>query len=312
MTSSKKRRPIKVGMLVSYDYELIKYSLPPIYEYADKIVLAVDKDNKTWAGEDIYIPDDFWQWIKSIDTKNKIEIYRDSFYIKNLTALQCDTRERIMLAKYMGYDNGWHIQIDSDEYFIDFKHFVEYLSYLDLKKTYINTVEIRLITLFKRTENGFLMVKDDIGRGYLQIATRNPNYIRARTLSYPGITAFYPQQLVHDSWARSEEDLWKKLKNWGHNIDFNIEDYFHFWKTIDNINYKFIRDFHPLCPNYWKSLNYVEGKNINELLQNIKSNESLLITEKKPSKFNKIISFCIPPVFGKIKNKITLVCRGRK
>jgi len=41
------KREIKVGMLVSYDYESIKNSLPPVYDYADRIVLAVDKDGKT-------------------------------------------------------------------------------------------------------------------------------------------------------------------------------------------------------------------------------------------------------------------------
>lgn len=38
-------RPVKVGFPVSYDYELIKNSLPPVYEYAYRIVLAVDGAN---------------------------------------------------------------------------------------------------------------------------------------------------------------------------------------------------------------------------------------------------------------------------
>jgi hypothetical protein len=33
--------------------------------------------------------------------------------------MECDTRERNMLAKYMG-EGGWHVQIDADEYFADF------------------------------------------------------------------------------------------------------------------------------------------------------------------------------------------------
>jgi hypothetical protein len=43
------KREIKVGMLVSYDYESIKNSLPPVYDYADRIVLAVDKDGKYYC-----------------------------------------------------------------------------------------------------------------------------------------------------------------------------------------------------------------------------------------------------------------------
>ncbi|MDR1090602.1 MAG: hypothetical protein LBL79_05955, partial [Prevotella sp.] len=79
-------RPIKAGFLVSYDYESIKNSLPPVYDYADKIVLAVDKDGKTWSGNSFQIPDSFWQWIKEFDTQHKIEIYRESFYVEGLTS----------------------------------------------------------------------------------------------------------------------------------------------------------------------------------------------------------------------------------
>jgi len=299
-------RQIKVGMLVSYDYEMIKNSLPPIYDHADKIVLAVDKDGKTWAGNDIHISDDFWQWLKDFDTQHKIEIYRDSFYVDGLTAMQCDTRERAMLAKYMG-DGGWHIQVDSDEYFVDFKHFVDFLHYLDTRKRYINCVIIEWLILFKRTSKGFLIIKDN--GGYIHLATTKPQHRgTCRTMIRPH-AILYSQKIIHDSWARTEDEMLVKLNNWGHNTDFDTDGYFHYWKAINEKNYMFIKNFHPLQNDTWQGLNYIEANNIHDMLFYLKKTENKELLQAKPiqTKLKKFLYLCIPPVFSKInkylKNK---------
>jgi hypothetical protein len=294
-------REIKVGILVSYDYELLRNSLPPIYEYADKIVLAVDIDGKTWAGNPLSIPDSFWQWIKDFDVRHKIEIYKDSFCVEGLSTMQCEIRERNMLAKYMG-EGGWHVQVDSDEYFVDFKDFVKFLHYLDEHKKHINTVFIEWLYLYKKTEKGYLCIKGNGGQ--VPCATTRPYYILAR-INKNAKSVHYPQRIIHDSWARTEQDLWKKLTNWGHNTDFNIEGYFNYWKVIDESNYMFARNIHPLLPHYWKELEYVEAKDISDLLQYLKEDKNnTLIKATKPLKLiYKIIQLCIPPIFDKIHTK---------
>ena len=40
---------IKTGFCVSYDWELLKTSLPRVYEASDIICLAVDKNRMTWG-----------------------------------------------------------------------------------------------------------------------------------------------------------------------------------------------------------------------------------------------------------------------
>jgi hypothetical protein len=297
------QRKIKVGILVSYDYELIKNSLPPVYEHADKIVLAVDKDNKTWAGNDLHISDDFWQWISDLDTQHKIEIYRDTFYVAGLTTRQCDTRERNMLGKFMG-EGGWHIQVDADEYFTDFKDFVDFLHYLDNKKPHINCVNIQWLSLFKKTPNAFLFITGE--GGGMPTATTMPNYIQYRNIEKPH-SVLYHKRIIHDSWARTEDALYTKLKNWSHNADFDTEGYFHFWKAIDEKNYMFVRNLHPLNPLYWPGLEKVEGSNVQELLENIKVNGNLLDTDKKNGDFptlKVIVKLFIPPIVFKIYKKI--------
>ena len=116
-------KKIQVGFLVSYDYELLKNSLPRVYEESDTIILAIDKERKTWNGDSFSINDSFFAWIKEIDILNKVSIYEDDFYVADLSTMECEVRERKMLSEKMGIGN-WLIQLDADEYFIDFEGFV--------------------------------------------------------------------------------------------------------------------------------------------------------------------------------------------
>lgn len=46
-----KKIKVKIGFLISYDYKYIYDALKIIYDYADEIILAVDKSRLTWAGK---------------------------------------------------------------------------------------------------------------------------------------------------------------------------------------------------------------------------------------------------------------------
>ena len=110
---------IKVGYLISYDHNMIFTSMKLLYDYVDEIYLAIDKKRLTWSGNQFDLPDSFFEQIESFDSKKKIKFYYDDFYQENLTAIECDTRERNMLSKKMG--KGWLMQVDVDEYIYDFK-----------------------------------------------------------------------------------------------------------------------------------------------------------------------------------------------
>ncbi len=270
-------RLIKVGFLVSYDYNFIKTSLPLVYESADKIVLAIDKDRLSWTGNQIHINNDFFEWIKNADTGNKIEIYEDNFYAKGLTAMECDTRERNMLAKYMG-EGGWHVQIDADEYFVDFSDFVKFLYSVEQAHDGDISVECEWIVLFKKTKNGYLLINKG---GFMPMATTNPQYQAARIVKNQK-TFIYPQRIIHDSWARSDEEMLMKLTNWSHHNDFDTMKYYNFWLSLNDQNYKNIKNFHPLNPLYWPGLEYIQAENIQALLNQLPNNSSLLKAEKQP------------------------------
>jgi len=287
---------IKVGILVSYDYLYLKEALPRIYNEADSITLAIDKDGKTWSGNNIHIPDSFFVWLKEYDKDNKIKIYQDSFHVPGLSPLDSDTRERNMLGQFMG-KGGWHIQLDSDEYFLDFKDFCDFLRKLDIDKDTL--IYAQWITLFKQNGNDYFLINAE---ETFPLATSNPVYkaIRVSESQNPMYTGF---KVIHQSWARGEDEIKLKLNNWGHTNDFDVDSYFEFWKMINKQTYRYVRSFHPLDSWLWPSLHYFEAKNIEELINKVKN--YLHDEELRKIQANKIkLKDFIPLALYKIKAKL--------
>lgn len=250
---------IKVGYLVSYDFKYMENSLPTVYEYADQITLAIDKDYTTWSGQKFEVPESFFEWVKNFDVKHKIKIYTESFYVPELSAMECETRERNLLAKFMG-DGGWHIQVDCDEYFLDFKAFVNFLKSLDMNNE--TTIYAEWITIFKYDESDMFIID---ANEVFPLGTNKPIYKVARTTKKQ--TNIYTDfKVLHQSWGRSEEELSQKLSTWGHKEDFNTDAYFDLWKAINKYTYKYIYNFHPLDDGTWRFLECIEAKNIEELI----------------------------------------------
>jgi len=266
MTNSK--NIIKVGYLLSYDYKFIFNSIKQIYDYSDKIFICYDQDGKTWAGNDFEIPENIFSEIKKLDHQKKIVFYADTFFIKGISTIDLDTRQRNMLAKKMG-DGGWHIQIDSDEYPVGFgklTHFLRKQKYLlrNPEKTPVNFF-VNFVTLFKQTEDGFFVVAPYSESCFL--ITNIPEYVNAR---YPknNYTLKLNFNNIHQSWARSPEEIRQKINNWGHNNDFDTQEFYKRWYDLSKENYSEFKNFHPLSPGDWKELIFIPAKNTEEFIVN--------------------------------------------
>lgn len=268
-------KKIHVGFLLSYDYEKLKLSIPSVYRSADRIFIAEDINKNTWTGNKFSVDEEFYKWLEKFDTDNKIEIYRDNFYIPHLTGIQNDTRERHLLSQKMGIGN-WLIQVDSDEYFLDFDSFVtqlrKYDSYLDNpKKTPIQISGFH-VDIYKYLDEGLLYVKDTCK---VLVATNYPNYKLARQSRERVI---YVNSLIfHESLARTEKELEFKLKNWGHSHELNNE-FMNKWKRANKDNYNEIKDVFYLNPKQWSSIGYIKTKNIDELKNHLNEIEIQKIT----------------------------------
>lgn len=279
---------IKVGYILSYDYDLIFTSINQIYEEADKIFIAIDVNSKTWSGNDYKLPSSFFENIELLDYKNKIQIYEDNFYISELTPIECETRERNLLLKKMG--RGWLIQLDVDEYVYDFKTLTNYLNkywYLTLFPKYTPIVfKGKLITLFKQTKEGFLYIDNDEKFPFIT----NLNKFEFTRYITKVRNHFININVVHQSWARTEDEIQTKIKNWGHRDDFNTQHYFEFWKNISSSNYMNYNNIHPINPEVWNKLHFLPSKSIEEFINQYSiRNEQILINLSKMKMFKSMV-----------------------
>ena len=269
-------KKIHVGFLLSYDYELLKIALPPVYKSSDRIFIAIDKEYLTWSGNKFTVDTSFFDWLKAFDVDDKIELYFDTFYVPNLTTTQMDTRERKMLSDKMGIGN-WLIQIDSDEYFIDFEGFVtqikKYDHYLDQPEKHKIQIAAFWVIIYKYTENGILYVDKPMKSIF---ATNYPNYKAFRRTNERVI--YLDSLVLHESVSRTEEELRYKLKNWSHNTHVN-NSFLDKWLKVNESNYKEYSDFYYIEPSRWKTLDYFPTKNIEEINQLAQKSKNLRITK---------------------------------
>ncbi len=266
-------KKIHVGFLLSYDYEKLKNSLPPIYKDADAIFIAQDKDYRTWSGKNFEVSPSFYEWLKAIDTEKKIQIYVDDFYIPELSAIDNDTRERQLLSEKMGVGN-WLVQVDSDEYFVDFASFVKNLRKYDHflenpKKTPIQ-ISGFLINMYKYTDAGLLYAPTPTKA---LLATNFPSYTCARQTRKRII--YTDHLLMHECVSRSEEELVQKFTNWGHKTDFDIDEYMNKWRSVTKDNYKEMKDFFYLEPEVWKTLEYIDSKDMEVIKKQLNAKPEL-------------------------------------
>ena len=254
---------VQVGFLMSYDYKLLKNSIPLVYDHADTIFIALDKEFRTWTGDSFSVEEEFFRWLENFDKDHKIKIYQDDFFDSELDPMQNEVRERKMLASKMGVGN-WLVQVDSDEYFINFEEFVRELRSRNkyLKNPERNKIQIAgfYINLYKYTEDGILYVSEVRNQKF---ATNYPNYVTGRNTKERVV--YIPNIVIHECLSRSEEEIRTKFENWGHSHQVNIDGFLKKWKKVNRSNYRNFQNFFYLEPEKWKKLDFVPGENIESI-----------------------------------------------
>jgi hypothetical protein len=274
-----KDKRVKLSFCVAYDWHFLQYSLPLVYKEADEICLAIDIDRTSWTGNKFAFDEvGFKNLIESIDSEGKIQLYQDDFHLPNLSPMENEVRQRKLMAEFMGANDGWHLQLDSDEYFLNFAGFVKYLKELKTRRA-IN-VCCPWITLYKRIDEGFLMVNPKRFKNieFIPIATNIPHYEHGRRNGYFNHHTNFA--ILHQSWARSKEEVWQKLNNWGHRYDSDINAYFKLWDDASAENYKEYINFNQVNPANWPSLELLPLRKDQSIVELIQSNISLPIRIK--------------------------------
>lgn len=273
------KEEIKVGFCIAYDWYLLKYSLPLVYDSASSICLSIDKDRRSWANLSYEFDEKaFSSLVKALDVDGKISILEDDFHLPELTPMQNEVRQRNLMARHLG-QGGWHVQLDCDEYFVDFEGFIKYLRGIPAGKAKKANVVCPLVNIFKEVEEGFLMISSEEFRDieYVTVATRDPHYEYGRKNAYFNLYTKFA--VLHQSWARKDQEVLQKLKNWGHKGDFTAQEFFGFWKGLSLSNFERVKNFHPISPPVWKSLAFIPATDVPDLISRAKSEISIPVSD---------------------------------
>lgn len=231
--------------LIAYDWKYSFESISSYYSVAEEIILGIDKTRTTWAGNRYELPQEFFDTIKLIDPLGKIKIIEDDFCTE-INPMDNDIRERTILANAC-IPGNWVVQIDADEVVQDPVHLRNQI--LSAPKD----AQIRICwkTLFKKIPEGDLVIFPHEEHTTIASMERN-SFVSARVTRQPG--HLVDGYLLHNSWGRTELELYTKLTNWGHAFDFPTNQYLKFWNSVNSVNYQSIVNFHPLDGVSWKSL----------------------------------------------------------
>lgn len=277
-SSEEKTEMIKIGFCIAYDWHLLELSLPLIYEEADIICLSLDKDRISWSGNR-YTWDEsgFRALIQRVDTKGKIIVQEEDFHLSHLTPMQNEVRQRQMISERLG-TGGWHLQLDTDELFIDFEGFVRQIKAIKINRKF--NVVCPWITLYKQDTDGFYYVKPERFREIetIQVATKWPTYEFGRRNGYFNYVVNFP--ILHLSWARSREEIREKLTNWGHRNDADKKRFdfvFQEWEALNMHNYTGYKNLHLINPPMWPRLGFIPAGSVKELLLTANNSISLPI-----------------------------------
>lgn len=287
---------IKIGFCIAYDWNLLEYSIPPVYEQADIICLSVDKDRISWSGNPFsWDEQGFRAMVARLDPAGKIKVLEEDYHLPDLAPMENEVRQRNKIADFLGR-GGWHIQLDTDEFFLNFPAFVKQLKEYNPGRPF--NVSCPWITLYKQDQDGFYYVAperfDQIE--FIQIATQYPAYEYGRRNGNFNILS--DCALLHLSWARSEAEIWEKLNNWGHKNDFDVQAYYRKWKDLNATNYESYRNFHHIRPDIWPALKYLPAASVTELLQVAQAQMHLPISKLKLACANSIWWSRIRKVLG--------------
>jgi hypothetical protein len=251
---------VKTGICVAYDWEYLQFSLPPIYSLVDSICLSVDEHCRSWNGNSFAFDwQQFYSLIDAIDTDKKIHVLKESFFDPRRTPIENECYQRKKMADFLGPADWW-MQIDTDEIFINANQFIRLLEKYKGGKRPLNIHGI-WINLIKQTEGGFIysVLKTP------PLATNHPIYEYGRTNGHFNIHT--DSFLAHITWARPEEEVYYKLKNWGHSHEFNGMSFFKIWQALDDHNWIYIKDFHPMNKGAIPNLNFHKAADINEFVK---------------------------------------------
>jgi hypothetical protein len=255
---------VKAITLLAYDTAFMIESIKTYVDIVDEIYVGLDENRQTWAGGTYELEPGIVDRLKALSPK--IRILEDQFYIPGLSTMENDTRERNFLSSHIE-DFDYILSVDSDEFLLNPEDLRDFLA---AEKREEVCILGSWVTVYKELESGYLVIANSEGPdlGDVPILTdRTDRFVNARWTKQNYVMS--PAVLLHFSWARSEEELRKKLDNWSHKEDLGTERHLELWLNANERNYKNYKNFHPVTPEAWPQLMFIQKSKLREEANNL-------------------------------------------
>jgi len=251
--------------LISYDAEYLPKSIMSYYAYVDEIILGIDKNRKTWAGNSFSFDESaIFNKLSQIDGDNKITIIEEDFCVSDVF-IQNDNYERNYLKKYCTHD--WLFSFDADEELINAHHFFE--DYLPLVEPYYKEYDLAFnwFLPYKEFDDSYLVITDERGnwdlkeqQGFANWKNYDFVYARWTNNSQKQKVLKSPLAILHWSICRKDTDLNQKIHNIGHADIADRDPFYDIWLSIDLQNFQELRNFKTSGlgdPSQWARLTQI-------------------------------------------------------
>ena len=240
---------LSVVMLVAYDWKLGIEALRRCYAIADEIVVGLDAARISFNGERFrFNTAAFRRALKKVDPEGKIRIVEGDFHSQGDPSRN-ETHERNVLSRACR-PGQWVLQIDADEWMVNPLEFKRWLGGLRIERE----IMARWHTVYKVCGRQALVV--DSEREWICVGggRRGAHWQRRETGSW---RVRSPLRLLHLSFALSEAQLRRKLRNWAHAREIDLEATVRRWRSATVRNHRAYRDFHHLERGLWPRLRAV-------------------------------------------------------
>jgi hypothetical protein len=265
------RRKKSVISLISYDAEYLPDSIRSYYPYVDEIVLGLDRDRISWSGNKFSFDESaLWKQLSAIDVDNKISIIEENFHASSVP-IENDTHERNFLKAKCEHD--WIFSFDADEvlvnaheFFVDFCPLVEGYKDVELMFTWY--------LMYKEFEDGYLVIADENRKHAFKKDVQGFTAHRdLHTFTYCRWTnsqkkILSPLGIKHFSFCRTQDQLSKKVNNFGHSAESRADPFYSIQRTVTKQNYEDMINFKTHGSGaQWPTLKFVLKDELDSYLQ---------------------------------------------
>jgi hypothetical protein len=275
--------PLSFVYCAAYDWRLLPFSVASIWEYADEVILGIDKNRRTWTGgtftldtqevlaalaargcqgpKIVIVEEDFW---RDGDITPLVELMGqrqfDLMYsnpVEHPVALKLETMQRNRLSHAIKSGN-FGVSIDCDEVALDMPKFHDWF------QAHQRPFMAHWVNIYKIIGDTAIVVDKAGTYDLMPIGFSGVDKHRRGRLTEAPYYLISPLQLLHFTLGgRTRDEIEQKLQNWGHAGEQPISEFMALWDSVNLDNYTEVKPYGPFSDSkVWSRLKAIPLKEL--------------------------------------------------